>query len=104
MSDEQPARQLVYTVAEVAKLLHVGEPRVYQLVASGGIPAIKLGDRATVIPCEALERYLVDEAFRQQQERREPAHTEFAQTFAQLPVYRGRRTARVQRLLNEAGG
>lgn len=65
--------RLVYTAAEAAEAIGVGENRIYELVAAGRIPAIKWGPRQIVIPKLALEEFLVAEAFRQQEERRQPS-------------------------------
>lgn len=66
---------LVYTVEEVAELLGRAPYVVYEMVATGRIPAIKWGPRSTMIPRQALEQYLVEEAFRQQSERAAEAGT-----------------------------
>ncbi len=49
--------KLTYTVIETAKLLGVGKTRVYEGVADGTIPAIRLGGR-WIIPKFALHRFL----------------------------------------------
>lgn len=78
-----------YTAAEVAELLRVGEPRVYELVASGQMPAIKLSERAIRIPRGAFQKWLDDEAFRQQAERRGPSEDrDLVEALAALPAGR----------------
>lgn len=86
------ASPLVYSVAEVAELLRVGENKVYEMVAGGRIPAIKWGDRSICVPRQALEQYLVDEAFRQQAARLQPPELATALTRTPLPA-KGRRGA-----------
>jgi excisionase family DNA binding protein len=53
----------MWTVADVAPLLGVTSGRVYQLVAEGAIPAIRLGG-AIRIPRAAWEAWLRDQAER----------------------------------------
>lgn len=60
---------LAYTVVELAELLQKSPNSIYEMVAGGRIPAIKWSDRSICIPKAALEQYLVQEAFRQQQDR-----------------------------------
>lgn len=60
---------LVYTAAQAAAAIGVGENKIYELIAGGHIPAIKWSERSIVIPKRALEQFLVDEAFRQQRQR-----------------------------------
>lgn len=84
---------LVYSVAEVAELLRMGENRVYEMVAGGRIPAIKWGDRSICIPRQALAQYLVDEAFRQQTARQQPSDIATALARVTQPGNRRRRGA-----------
>jgi excisionase family DNA binding protein len=60
---------LVYSAPEAAEAIGVGENKIYELVAGGRIPAIKWGPKIIVIPRQALEQYLTEEAFRQQRDR-----------------------------------
>ncbi len=48
---------LVYSVAQAALLLGVSRSRLYELLASGEIPSIKIG-RLRKIRAEALDDYL----------------------------------------------
>ena len=48
--------KLVYTVQEVAKILHSSPNYIYQLISKGYIPAIKLG--SIKILKSSLERFL----------------------------------------------
>jgi len=50
-------RRLVYSVEEAAELLGMGRTFIFQLVASGEIDSIKIGNRRR-IPRDAIERYL----------------------------------------------
>lgn len=77
---------LVYTVAEVAELLHKSENTIYEMVAGGRIPAIKWSDHSICVPKAALEQYLVEEAFRQQSDRQQPS--ELAIALARTPIRR----------------
>lgn len=47
----------VFTVCEVAKILRLGKISVYQAIARGEIPCIRIG-RRILIPRYALERML----------------------------------------------
>ena len=49
------------TPADIAPLLGVSRNRVYQLIASGGLPAVRRG-RAVRIPRQAWERWLEHES------------------------------------------
>jgi excisionase family DNA binding protein len=60
---------LVFSAQEAAEAIGVGESKIYELVAGGKIPAIKWGPKTIVIPRQALEQYLTEEAYRQQQDR-----------------------------------
>lgn len=47
----------VFTVCEVAKILRLGKISVYQAIARGEIPCVRIG-RRILIPRYALERLL----------------------------------------------
>ena len=49
---------LVISVEEAGKRLSISRQLAYQLARSGGIPAIRLGQRRLVVPVAALERML----------------------------------------------
>lgn len=51
------ADRLTYTVPEAAHALGVGKNRVYDLIASGDLPAVKFG-RVIRIPKTSLEEWL----------------------------------------------
>jgi len=53
-----------YTVAEVAGLLRVRKSYVYELVAQGRLPAIRLSARRIRIPHDALEEFVRQERVR----------------------------------------
>jgi len=46
------------TVAEVAGILRLSRPRVYELIAASAIPAVRLSERRIRIPRRAWEAYL----------------------------------------------
>ena len=48
-------------VGDIAEAMGVSRSRVYQLVETGQIPAIRLG-RSLFVPEEAWERWLIDQA------------------------------------------
>lgn len=48
---------LLLKVAEAAKLLQLGRDRIYELVASGRLPALHFG-RTIRIPRDALDRFI----------------------------------------------
>ena len=50
------SNELVYTVAEVAKLLKVNRTSVYELINKGELPAVKVG--SLKIRRKTLENYL----------------------------------------------
>lgn len=49
---------LIYTVQEVAKILHSSPNYIYLLIEKGYLPAIKLG--STKILKSSLEKFLID--------------------------------------------
>jgi excisionase family DNA binding protein len=52
-------RQLLYTVNECCRLAAIGRTKFYELVASGEIPARKVG-RKTLVPADALQQWADD--------------------------------------------
>lgn len=82
--------RLVYDAKEAAAAIGVGENRIYELVASGAIPAIKWGPSKIVIPKRGLEAFLDEEAVRQQDERRRPSERAIA--IAETVAIRRRRS------------
>lgn len=52
------SERLIYTVPEVAKLLHSSPNYIYLLIEKGFLPAIKLG--SLKILKSSLEKFLVD--------------------------------------------
>lgn len=53
--------RLTYKPAEVAELLHVSLPVVYNLCKRSDFPAVRFG-RAIVIPADALRAWLAKES------------------------------------------
>jgi excisionase family DNA binding protein len=56
-------QRVILTAADLAPLLGISRRRVYQLIHSGGLPAIREG-RAIKIPRPAFEAWLADQAAR----------------------------------------
>lgn len=48
---------LAYTVEETAKALRVGRNRVYDMVACGELPALRIG-RSIRVPADALNTWI----------------------------------------------
>ncbi len=53
---DEYVRPKVYSVKEVATLLKVGPPRVYELIDSGALKVIKLG--YIKVPAEELDKFI----------------------------------------------
>lgn len=51
-----------YDVPEIAKMLGISRPSAYDLCASEGFPAIRIGERRIVIPHDAFDRWMQDAA------------------------------------------
>ncbi len=49
--------RLLLRVEEVAELLSLGRSKTYELIASGVLPAVRLG-RCVRVPADALHRWL----------------------------------------------
>lgn len=52
------AEKLVYNASEVATLLGVSKPIVYELFHRRDFPTIKLSERRTVVTADALKKWL----------------------------------------------
>jgi excisionase family DNA binding protein len=52
---------LVGTVAQVARRLECSESKVRELIRTGRMPFIRLGDQKIVVPWRALEQWLETE-------------------------------------------
>ncbi len=63
--------KLLFKPAEAAELLGLGRSKVYALVASGGLPSIRIG-RNVRIPAEALRQWVRDQSEAVDTGRREP--------------------------------
>ena len=50
------------TIAEIARELNISKPTAYELAASAGFPAIRIGERRIVVPTEAFKVWLEREA------------------------------------------
>lgn len=50
--------RLVFTIEETARILGIGRGTAYMLANTGGIPAIRIGQRRLVVPKKALEDLL----------------------------------------------
>ena len=62
MPDAASNRVIVYTPKDAAQILKIGKSKIYELIASGEIPSIRLGRRCLRIPAEALSTYLAQAA------------------------------------------
>lgn len=51
-----------YNVRDVAKILGISGPAAYDLCASEGFPAIRIGQRRIVVPCDAFEKWMQESA------------------------------------------
>ncbi len=54
--------RLVYSIPEAAHVLHCSKSLVYDLVKADKLPHVHLSEKRVVIPVEALERYLQQQA------------------------------------------
>lgn len=63
------ADRIAYRPPEAGRLLGVGRNRIYELIASGEIPAVRLGS-ALLIPRVGLERWIADRARLESEQRR----------------------------------
>ena len=52
--------KLVLNVAELAAELGISKPTAYELIKREGFPAVKVSERRTIIPVEALKLWLVE--------------------------------------------
>ena len=57
-TDSGKIDRLVFTVEETARILGISRGTAYLLANSGGIPAIRIGQRRLVVPRKALEEFL----------------------------------------------
>lgn len=55
--NEVSSQRLLLRVSEVAKALGLGRTKVYELIAAGELPVIRLG-RAVRVPVTALQRWV----------------------------------------------
>lgn len=54
-SDAEP---LLLSVAQAAALLHIGKDKAYELIASGKLPSVRLGERSVRVPRALLEKWV----------------------------------------------
>jgi excisionase family DNA binding protein len=57
-TQELEMTEVLLTVSEAAKRLSLGRTMLYELIAKGELPSLKIG-RARRIPASALERWVV---------------------------------------------
>ena len=74
--------RLLLRPAEVAQTLGIGRTKVYELLATGEIPSIKIGNRPRV-PVDALERWI--------QAQLDPEDTDNEPIVKVVPEHKGRR-------------
>jgi excisionase family DNA binding protein len=48
------------TVPEAAHELHIPRTRAYELIASGELPAVRIGERSIRVNRQELERFLLE--------------------------------------------
>ena len=59
--DQEPTGRLTLSVTEASESLGVSRSLMYELVASGQVPSIKLGKRR-LVPVSALQKWISSEA------------------------------------------
>ena len=57
---KEAKEKLVLNVAELAAELGISKPTAYELIKREGFPAVKVSERRTIIPVEALKLWLVE--------------------------------------------
>lgn len=57
-ANNEKIERLVFTIEESAKILGISRGTAYLLANTGGIPAIRIGQRRLVVPRKALEDFL----------------------------------------------
>lgn len=57
MSNTPSGAPLAYSINEASRATSLGRTRLYQLIASGELKAVKIGNR-TLIPAHALHKLL----------------------------------------------
>ena len=57
---KETKEKLVLNVAELAAELGISKPTAYELIKREGFPAVKVSERRTIIPVEALKLWLVE--------------------------------------------
>ena len=57
-TNNKKIERLVLTVEEAGEMLGVSRGTAYMLANTGGIPAIRIGQRRLVVPRKALEDFL----------------------------------------------
>ena len=62
MKNEEKREALALSVPQLAEQLGISLPIAYQLVKSEGFPAIRVSERRIIIPKDALEKWLSQEA------------------------------------------
>jgi len=58
MSKIHNVRTLAVKPEEAARMLGIGRNLVYEMIKSGEIPAVRLGERRLLVPIAALEKLL----------------------------------------------
>ena len=57
-TNNEKVERLVFTIEETAEILGISRGTAYLLANTGGIPAIRIGQRRLVVPRKALEDFL----------------------------------------------
>jgi len=63
--------QLLVTVEEAGKMIRVGRTRMYELVASGTIPSVRIG-RSVRVPVDTLREWIAGELAAEDSSAAEP--------------------------------
>lgn len=58
----ETANKAAINVQEMAAMLGISLPRAYDLTKRAGFPAVRVSERRIIIPVEALNRWLNDQA------------------------------------------
>ena len=52
--------KLLLTVREAQDILSIGRSKLYELIASGALPVVRIG-RAVRLPAKELEKWVIDQ-------------------------------------------
>ena len=55
-------KRKAYNVTEIAAILGVSRPTAYELASREDFPSIRVSGRRIVVPCDAFERWMQEQA------------------------------------------